>query len=359
MRHYYGRYGSMPNTCSIKFLPKAYIGNGIRMTSDKNTVEFDNKPMKGLKIDDYNKQGFRISHPSMPKSFWVDFDQLPLTRLTIKNGLIEDEITFVENIVNHRMQLIRTLDTEYVDLIYKEKALEQKKDQIIPISQAVPGQVYIGAQCEEGNEMIFLGNFFIKPLKIVRDYFNRSWGRSEPITTYYFHKPTPERAFFAIPVNELTKAEERQVEIAYYGPNGDSYDHKMDWKERERLSTIVRQEKDKLVKNSTARRYKIVSFAITSKRIKEVIITNKENKDFVDIDLNKEVITYNSNYTINNSTTYPSPNIDFKITNHWWEDHFFAVAKTREDAEKDAREMAQTCHNVKIENKYYEDRHKK
>lgn len=359
MSRYYSSYGHMPNTCSIKFLPKAYIGNGIRMTADKSTVEFDNKPMKGMVIENYNKQGFRISHPSMPKSFWVDFDQLPLTRLTIHNGVIEDEITFVENIVNHRMQLIRTLDTEYVDLIYKEKALEQKKDQIIPISQAIPGEIYIGAQCEEGNEMIFLGSFFIKPVH--RDYnynhFSRGWGRNEREERYFFHKSTPQRAFFAIPSNELAKAEERQIESAYYGEDGDGYDRKMDWQERERLSKIIREEKDQMLKRSTARRYKIVSYATTSKRIKDVILTNKENRDFSDIELNREIINYNSNYTTNPKNTYPKPNVDIKITNHWWDDTFFAVSKTREGAEKDAREIAQVHHNIKIQNCYYEERH--
>lgn len=347
----------MTNTCSIKFLPKAYIGVGIRMTSDKDTVEFDNKPMKGLKIENYNKQGFRISHPSMPKSFWVDFDQLPLTRLTIRNGVIDDEITFVENIINHRMQLIRTLDTEYVDLIYKEKALEQKKDQIIPISQAIPGQVYIGAQCEEGNEMIFLGNFFTKPLKIERNYYSRGWGRSEPDTKYYFHKSTPEKAFFAIPTNELSKEEDDEISEAYWGPGIDSYNNNMSWEERTKVNDNIRKEKEKTLKNSTIRRYKIVDYAITSKRIKEVIITNKENKDFCNIDTNKEVIAYMSNYLrFDKSCAYPSPKLEFKLTNRWPIGTFLTVSKNRENAELEAREIGKKYYNsLKFEDITYED----
>ena len=116
----------MKNTCSIKLLKEAYVGVGMRMTKDKNTLTFDNKPMTGMVIEKYNQQGFFISHPSLPKKVWVDFDQLPLTRLQINNGVISDELTFVENIVIHRMQLIRTLDTEYIDLIYAEKELENK-----------------------------------------------------------------------------------------------------------------------------------------------------------------------------------------------------------------------------------------
>ena len=128
------RYRGLQNTCSIKLLKTAYIGVGIRMTKDKNCETFNNVPMTGMKIEDYSNLGFKISHPSLPKIFWVEFDQLPLTRLKIINGVIQDEITFVENIVNHRMQLIRTLDTEYVDLLYATKSLEEKADKIIPLS---------------------------------------------------------------------------------------------------------------------------------------------------------------------------------------------------------------------------------
>jgi len=86
----------MKNTCSIKLLKKAYIGVGVRMTSGKETVPFNNIPMKGMVIENYSSDGFQINHENFPESVWVKFEQLPLTRLTIKNGVIEDEITFVQ-----------------------------------------------------------------------------------------------------------------------------------------------------------------------------------------------------------------------------------------------------------------------
>jgi hypothetical protein len=255
------------------------------------------------------------------------------------------------------MQLIRTLDTEYVDLIYKEKALEQKKDQIIPISQAIPGQIYIGSQCEEGNEMIFLGNFFTKPLKIETDYYSREWGRNERGQRYFFHKPTPQRAFFAIPTNELSKEEDDEISEAYWGPGIDSYNNYMSWEERTKVNDNIRKEKEKTLKNSTIRRYKIVDYAITSKRIKEVIITNKENKDFCNIDTNKEVIAYMSNYLMfDKSCAYPSPKLEFKLTNRWPIGTFLTVSKNRENAELEAREIGKKYYNsLKFEDITYED----
>jgi len=184
------------NTCSIKLLKNAYIGNGVRMTKGANTIPFENKPMKGLKIEKYSKLGFRISHPDLPKVIWVDFDQLPLTRVTMKNGVIEDEITFVENIVLHKMQLIRTLDTEYIDLLHQEKKLTEKKDDIIPISNAIIGDWYKGAQCKEGLEMVYLGIWYTKNV-MEKNYY--SWGySSHKKHTFHLVDKSPKRAFFAV-----------------------------------------------------------------------------------------------------------------------------------------------------------------
>ena len=354
MSRYYHRMHSGENTCSIKFLKNAYIGNGVRITGGDKTVPFENIPMKGMKIIDYNKQGFRIKHANMPKSVWVDFDQLPLTRLSIHNGVIDDEITFVENIVDHRMHLIRTLDTEYIDLIYKEKALEQKKDEIIPITAAVPGEIYIGAQCEEGNEMIFLGNFYIKDVKNDRTYSNSYWNRQE-IEKYYFLKACPQRAFFAIPNNELTRKEEADIEEKYYG----SADYNARWKigsfeERERLDKLVRKEKDELSKTSSVVRYKIVEFPVTSKRIKEVILTHKTDPNFVNEEENRKVIEA----TIHDDTDYPQPEVNYKLVNHWWETNG-AISKSKATVEDDTRKIYQTYHNTKIEDVYFEERYNK
>jgi hypothetical protein len=321
------------------------------MTSGEKTVEFENVPMKNLEIKDYNKQGFRISHVLLPKAVWVDFDQLPLTRLQINNGFIADEITFVENIVNHRMQLIRTLDTEYIDMIYKEKALDQKKDEIIPITQAIPGEIYIGAQCEEGNEMIFLGNFFVKEIKNSRTYGSGYWNRQE-VNKFYFHKATPQRAFFAIPEKQLSRKEEVAIEEKHYGTSDYNARWKLPYEQREGLEKLVQKEKDEALRNSTAVRYKFVEFSVTSKRIKDVILTHKTDPNFVNEDINKEAMTA----FLNDATEYPEPQINYKFVNRYSYGSYVTVSKTKSVAEKEAREIELVYHNTKIEDEYFEDR---
>jgi hypothetical protein len=359
-RRYYSRMNGGQNTCSIRSLKKAYIGSGVRMTSDKSTKEFENLPMKGMIIEDYNKLGFHINHPNFPKSVWVNFDQLPLTRLTMKNGVIEDEITFVENIVNHQMQLIRTLDTEYIDMIYKEKSLDQKQDEIIPISQAVPGQIYIGAQCEEGNEMIFIGTFFVKELKTVSNfyaYYNRSGSDK---TKYYMHKLSPQRAFFAIPAEEVTQAEENALIVKYYGKSENRWSKS--WEEREVIDKKIREEKKQILANSPVPRFKILDFAITSKRIKQLIITNKENKAFANADLNKDaIIASQCSNSLNNQlrvTPVEYPNVNFIISNSWYGPGYY-MSKSKETIENETREFYKNYRGVELEECVYEDRYKK
>lgn len=357
-RRYYSNYrGNGANTCSIRSLKNAHIGAAVRMTADKTkTVPFENIPMKGMLIEKYDQLGFFISHPNLPKKVYVNFDQLPLTRLIIKNGVIEDEITFVENIVNHKMQLIRTSDTEYLDMLFKEKALETKQDEIIPITQAIPGQVYIGAQCEEGNEMIYLGTFFVKETKI-ETHYNRSYGFSgrNDSNTYstYMHKLTPQRAFFAIPAEELTTAEETELEKKYYGNDRDAR-WKSSWDDRQLLDKKIAIERKEILANSPVPRFKILDFAITSKRIKQLIITHKENNAFIYPDMNKAAII-GSKYA-NTNIAYPA--VNFTISNRWYSDGSY-MSKSKETIEDETREFFQTYKGIAIESCYYEDRYNK
>ena len=247
----------MENTCSIKLLKKAYIGSGIRMSGGKGTIPFNNEPMAGLKIIDYSKLGFLIDHEYLPRQIWVDFDQLPLTRLSITHGVIEDEITFVENIVDHQMQLIRTLDTEYIDLLYKEEELENKKGDIIPISKAIVGHWYKGAQCKDGLEMVYLGNWYQKNI-IVK--YNHDY-------TYHLTLETPRRAFFACKEGKL---------------------------------------------------WDILSFPISNKRIKDLIDLYDDSNLFNNKEIIKEMIyksknhrNYNSSYYKNNQIPVTSPELSF------------------------------------------------
>lgn len=224
------------NTCSIKLLTDAHIGAGVRMTKGTNTVPFKNLPMRGLKIEDYNKLGFKISHENLPKVIWVDFDQLPLTRVVMRNGVIEDEITFVENIVLHKMQLIRTEDTEYIELLYNERAL--KRQEIIPNSEAIIGDWYKGAQCKEGLEMVYLGTWYTKSV-VEKGYWNYySYGEKKP-NTFHLVDKSPKRIFFAC--KEGTK-------------------------------------------------WDVISFPVTNKRIKDLIKLDKSEEMFQNRNLNRELI---------------------------------------------------------------------
>lgn len=317
----------MQNTCSIKFLHQVHIGKGIRMTKDKNTVPFDNKPMKGLRIEKYTQLGFQISHESLPKAIWVDFDQLPLTRLIIKNGVIEDEITFVENIVNHKMQLIRVLDTEYIDLIYSAKELEKIEDKMISVLKAVPGNIYKGARCKDGTEMIFLGNYYTKSLLQSNNYNYRNWTR-EYIYTY---DPTsPRKAFFAVPDHQLSNIEIYNLEIQYNCNYQDSpemnykrhenEDYKKEFNKRRDLCYKAQKE----LLNQTPIRYKIIDYPVTSKVIEKLIDVNKVDDNFVNPKFNLDLLNHEiliDKYDYGKGfkkdlqiTIPPMDNYDFKIT---------------------------------------------
>lgn len=352
-RSYYSSYrGNGANTCSIRSLKSANIGKAVRMTADITTISFENIPMKGMLIEKYNQLGFEISHPNLPKKVYVNFDQLPLTRLTIKNGVIEDEITFVENIVNHQMQLIRTLDTEYIDMLFKEKALETKQDEIIPITQAIPGQVYIGAQCEEGNEMIYLGTFFVKETKAETQYNHSFYSRNNSNTYKIFmHKLTPQRAFFAIPAEELTTAEETALGVKYYGTDRDAR-WKSSYDNRQLLDKKIAEERKQILANSPVPRFKILDFAITSKRIKQLILTHKENTAFIDPVINKAAIL-GSKYA---DTTLAFTAVNFMISNRWYSDGSY-MSKSKETIEDETREFFQTYKGIALESCYYEDRY--
>ena len=350
-RRYYSSLNGANNTCSIRSLKKAYIGNGVRMTSDKNTVAFDNVPMKNMQIVKYNDQGFRISHVLLPKEVWVDFDQLPLTRLQINNGFIADEITFVENIVNHKMQLIRTLDTEYIDMIYKEKALEEKKEEIIPISEAIPGQIYIGAQCEEGTEMIYLGTFFIKELK-VQNHYSYGWRNDRrDESKYYFTKGTPPRAFFAVPGTELSNKEDKEFEARFFGSEQARWN--LHFEERQRIDKAMEEAKKKYLAEQKIPRFKILEFAVTSKRIKEVILTHKENTLFSD---KKENLQNLLLYLSRKAPEDPK----YVIGNRYGIDDVFFVCEDKNTADEAGRIFAkEKSPSILVETKCWEDRYKK
>jgi hypothetical protein len=115
--------------CSYRILKNVNIGQRVRKTADKTTVPFNNAPFSGAKITNYDKLGFRITHETLPKEIYLDFHQFPLTKLTIKNGVIQDEITFVEKLISGggttSMVLIQTNLLDYQELIH-DKNLKMK-----------------------------------------------------------------------------------------------------------------------------------------------------------------------------------------------------------------------------------------
>jgi len=185
------------SSCSYKLLDKAHIGVHVRMTGDRSTKPFDNVPMKDMKILKYDKMGFEISHPALPKQIYVDFKQLPLTKLTIVNGVIKDEITFVENIVQHEMELIKTDMLDYIELL--DIRNREKDKTFVTLSKIKPGDVVKSALCESSAPMIYLGTWFTKELRSKTDYssYYRS-GRGEYTYINNLCEVTPKRAFFLI-----------------------------------------------------------------------------------------------------------------------------------------------------------------
>lgn len=145
-------------SCSIKYLKTAYIGNSVRLTGGKDTVKFENKPLRNVEIVSYDHQGFRLNHPDLPKECWLDFSQLPLKKLTLVNGIIIDEITFVENIVAHCTEFVKTDSEEYL-MALSEFQLDSKIEFLSPAKFRC-GDILVSGQCKESIELVYLGTFF-------------------------------------------------------------------------------------------------------------------------------------------------------------------------------------------------------
>lgn len=268
-------------SCNYKLLKNTHIGAGIRMTKDKDTIPFANEPMTGMKIEKYNKLGFRISHPNMGKDIWVEFKQLPLTQLTIVNGVIQDEITFVENIVAHQMELIKTDNPEYQELL---KVKEQEKfEEFVTLSNVKPGEVVISALCKEGIAMTYLGTWYTK--NAIR-FTNSYYLRNNDHNGIYLSKTSPQRAFFIVDSEDLTPYE---TEIVRSMQRGDET-----W---EIFRELRKNKENELRGLGHKNRYKIIAYPISSKRIQKLIKTDVFNERFIDLDFNKKLILSTSSKT--------------------------------------------------------------
>lgn len=151
-------------SCQYKINEKVYVGRSVRKTGGKGTLPYLNKPFTNGFIEKFDNQGFVISHPTFPKSIWLEFSQLPLTTITIVNGVIQDELIFVEHLFRHggtQMFIIKTDSDEYREVLdyHKEK---EKSYNVLKLKELVPGNVVISAVCEAGNSMTYLGTFFVR-----------------------------------------------------------------------------------------------------------------------------------------------------------------------------------------------------
>jgi len=148
--------------CSYRIIDNVHIGVSIRKTADKSTMPFVNNPMKDIKIKSYNTGGFVISHPSMPKEAFLDFNQLPLTEITLERGIIKTELTFVEKLINSKvngLQLIRTDTFDYLEMLDDRKFKDAKEK--FKVSDIKPGDKIQSCMCKESNPMYYLGTFSI------------------------------------------------------------------------------------------------------------------------------------------------------------------------------------------------------
>jgi len=272
-------------SCSIKYLDKAYIGVSVRLTSGKGVVKFDNKPLTDVEITGYSSQGFSIFHKNLPKKFWLDFGQLPLRELIIDNGIIKDEITFVENIIRHETQFVKT-DTE----AYKNAKAEFELDkglELLPPTKLKPGQKVISAQCKDSIELIFIGNLFSTSIEpVYPNSKNRdSWRYGSFKRCDYTKKPSwkvcekdPKvlrRAYFlratdglSVDINKISSECKKFIDDKF----GSLKQTHKNYEERLKLNkqkkeAAIRWYKDKNIDFL----YEIVSYPLTNKYVKQLM----------------------------------------------------------------------------------------
>lgn len=144
--------------CTYRILDEVHIGTSVRVTKDSTTVPFDNKPMTGVEIVEWNQQGFYIRHESLPKDVWVKFEQLPLNAINIEMGIIKNPITFVQEIrKGGSMVLMRADLLDYYELLQDKKEKESQKTYKVKDLQI--GERVISSICKDGNVMVYLGTF--------------------------------------------------------------------------------------------------------------------------------------------------------------------------------------------------------
>ncbi|MBW3020190.1 hypothetical protein KY334_02760, partial [Candidatus Woesearchaeota archaeon] len=135
---------------------------------------------------------------------------------------------------------------------YKERDLRKIANDIIPVNQAKVGEWYKGAQCKDGLEMVYLGNFYQKTVGY-KSY--SSYYRNDP-PTFHLCKNSPKRVFFAC---------------------------------------------------KEGKKWDIISFSETNKKIKDVIKLYKTEDVFKDKDYNRKIILFQNNFINRENDKYHNP----------------------------------------------------
>lgn len=300
------------SSCSYKLLEKAYIGERVRMTGDKKTLAFPNAPMKGVKIIKYDKMGFKLTHAELPKTVYLDFKQLPLLSLTIINGVIQDEITFVENIIAHQVEFIKTDMLDYIELLDLKRRESEKT--FVTLKDLKPGDVIVTALCEQGEPMIYLGTWYTKQIKSQWHYnYGYRNSRDTEKYTYHMYKNSPRRAFF-------------------------------------------------LIKSAEGKKYKIMDYPVTAKFITNMVPQNINISEFNDLKFNKDFAFFgiNSNKKYNfimldmwkKDVNRLLPNYPLKDDNYYGNDTPFLI-ESKENIDEIARVFFKEYYGITIEKDLY------
>lgn len=185
--------------CSYKLLENVFIGRRVRKTGGKGTVAYVNKPVRGVKIVNVHRQGFKLSHKDFPKNIFLDFEQFPFHMIEMsKGGIIDTELTFVESIIGTgttNMVMISTETLDWLELIDDQKNREEKAT--FNVKSLNPGDNVISAMYKDGNVMTFLGTFERATKGYNYNYGN--WSNNRSKSSYeYFIETIAKRAFFVM-----------------------------------------------------------------------------------------------------------------------------------------------------------------
>jgi hypothetical protein len=187
------------------------------------------------------------------------------------------------------MELIKTDNPEYQELLKMKE--EEKFETFTTLAHTQPGEVVVSALCKEGIAMVYLGTWYTK--NVHRDH---SWGYgSSDVDKFYLTLNSPQRAFFIVDSEDLT-SEEDEIMKQIKQDNIERLPNE-DWNVFYDRQDVVRKKywAEQKVKKAEliaagGERFKIISYPISSKRVKKLVETKVFNDKFTDLEYNKELI---------------------------------------------------------------------